>query len=158
MRSSSLNELWDLLPEDLAAQLAFVLASGGLGLFLAALAGTVALTVLLFKRQWLLTLARRRWLARQERLRARGRSRREALLLARQRRNLNELAALARAQLHRRRDSLSLGLYHQTQDCIRHAVSTLQFDRLHALYELLHDAEADHSRSLQAFFQQEAQS
>ncbi|MCA1943697.1 MAG: hypothetical protein LDL30_00225 [Desulfovibrio sp.] len=113
------------------------------------------LMLLLFKRRWWLDMARRRWRSRQQRLRARGQARRHALVLARQRRNLKELAALTREQLHRRRDDLSLGLYHEAQECIRHAVRTLQFDRLHALHALLCNAEANPSRSLQDFLQQE---
>lgn len=152
------NELSALFPEGIAAQLAFAFASGGLALFFAGLACAVLLAVLLFKRRWWLDMARRRWRSRQQRLRARGQARRHALVLARQRRNLKELATLTREQLHRRRDDLSLGLYHEAQECIRHAVRTLQFDRLHALHALLCNAEANPSRSLQDFLQQETYS
>jgi len=132
------------------------LASSAVLLYGLVLAGAVALLVVIHKRESILRAVARRHERLCRKLRERAGERRRKLVLATQRRNLKELAALVRDQLRSHRRDIAPWAYHGAASLARQAVRELRFEELHALHELLATLRGEPlARELERFLQQE---
>lgn len=132
------------------------LASSAVLLYVCVLAGAVALVAVIHKRESILRAVARRHERLCRALREKGGERRRRLVLATQRRNLKELAALVRGRLKAHRRHIAPWAYHAAESLARQAVRELRFEELHALHELLAGRHGEElSRELERFLQQE---
>lgn len=90
-----------------------------------------------------------------QRLAEQGRLRRAAMALRTQRRNIGELANLVRTQLEEHRLRMSPYMRQRTAAFIEQAVTTVDFDRLYALYALFSRTDGQPvSPAMELFFEQ----
>lgn len=124
-----------------------------------AVAFTLALALILFlhRRDSLLRRAGQRQHAKKKAIRDKALAKRESLLASRQKKNIKELAALTKAELRRRRDTLALASYHQATMRVSQHVKSLDFEGLSALHALVSNTPEDRLASeLDALLHQES--
>ena len=72
-----------------------------------------------------------------------------------QRKNISELAALVRDQLEQRKRAMTPYMHQRTSVFIEKAVTTIDFDRLYALYTLFSKTDEQRvSPAMETFFEQ----
>jgi len=85
-----------------------------------------------------------------------GLKERNRIALKSQRKNIRELARLAHRQLEARKLQMTPYMHQRTSAFIEKAVTTIDFDRLYALYSLFEQTEEQHiSPAMETFFEQQ---